>query len=131
MTTTETLGSDFPKRSVVTNLVAGVFISLLLINYLGVGHGAGFAAGILLGSLHLWTWIGLGRQLLGDRDGFMIAAYVAAKLGLVYGGAIAYLMYQRAYAIAFIVGFTMIFFVMIQKVIGRRLVDQRKLRSVP
>ncbi len=130
MTLTSTLGSDFPKRSIVTTLVAGVVMSLFVIQYWGIGHGAGFALGVLLGSLHVFTWMGLGKELLGERDALRIASYVLLKVGVVYAGAIVYLIYQRPYAPAFAIGFSLIFFVMIQKVIGRRLIDQRKLRSV-
>ncbi len=125
------LGSGFPQRSITTTLVAGVVMSLVAIRYFGIGHGAGFALGVLLGCLHVWTWMGLGKQLLGPKDPIWIALYLLLKLGVVYAGAIIYLIHQRAYAPAFAIGFSLIFLVMIQKVVGRRLLEQRKLRSVP
>lgn len=125
------IGGNFPRRSIVTNLVAGAIISLFVIHYFGVGHGAGVAAGVLLGSLHLYTWMGLGRQLLGPRDPLWIALYVFLKLGVVYAGAILYLLYQRPYAAAFTLGFSLIFVVMIQKVVGRRILAASRPRTAP
>ena len=130
MTLSPTLGGDLPRRSIITTLVAGGIVSLFVAQYLGLGHGAGFALGVLLGSLHLFTWMGLGKQLLGAREPIWIALYLLLELGVVYGGALVYLIHQRAHAPAFAIGFGLIFFVMIQKVLGRRLLEQRNLRSV-
>lgn len=130
MTLGTQLGGEFPRRSIVTTLVAGGIVSLFVLQYFGVGNGAGFALGVLLGSLHVFTWMGLGKQLLGERDPIWIAIFVLLKLGVVYSGALVYLLYQRPHAPAFAIGFSLIFFVMIQKVLGKRLLEQRNLRSV-
>ncbi|MDY0000823.1 MAG: hypothetical protein RBU30_05975 [Polyangia bacterium] len=130
MTLNTKLGDGFPKRSIVTTLVAGAIASLFVLQYFGLGHGAGFALGVALGTLHLYTWMGLGKQLLGPRDPVWIALWVLLKLGVVYAGALVYLVHQRPHAPAFAIGFGLIFFVMIQKVLGQKMLEQRKLRSV-
>jgi len=127
----ETLGTDFPRRCIVTNLVAGSLMAFMALMYFGPIHAAGFAVGILLGSLHLWTWIGLGRQLLGERDGFVIAGYMLVKLVAVYGGTLTFLMIERKSAVSFLIGFTLIFLVILQKVLGRKLIASKTIRSVP
>jgi len=126
----ETLGTDFPRRCLVTNLVAGTLMAFLALMYLGPIHAAGFSVGLLLGSLHLWTWIGLGRQVLGEREGLVIAGYMLIKLVGVYGGTLLFLFLERRAAVAFLIGFTLIFLVILQKVLGRKLIASKKLRSV-
>ncbi|MFH2009111.1 MAG: hypothetical protein ABI333_21150 [bacterium] len=131
MSLSETLGSDFPRRCIVTNLAAGAVLALLATMYVSVGAGSGFAVGIILGSLHLGSWIGLGRQLLGPRDPLQIAVFLFFKLVFVYGGTVLYLKYEQQNAVAFVIGFSLIFFVILQKVLGRKLIASSKnLRSV-
>jgi len=127
----ETLGTDFPRRCIVTNLVAGSLMAFMALMYFGPIHAAGFAVGLLLGSLHLWTWIGLGRQLLGEREGLVIAGYLLVKLVGVYGGMLVFLVMERRAAAAFLIGFTLIFLVILQKVLGRKLIASKTIRSVP
>lgn len=124
------LDRNFPKRSLRTNLIAGGIVSLFAAQYLGPYVGLGFAIGVALGSLHLFTWMGLGRQILGPREPLWIAIYLVTKLGGVYGGAVLYLVQPRAHGVAFLSGFSLIFAVMIQKVLGQKLVEQQRLRSV-
>lgn len=131
MSLSETLGTDFPRRCIVTNLVAGVLMAFMALMYFGPIHAAGFAAGLLLGTLHLWTWIGLGRQLLGEREGLVIASFVFVKLVGVYGGTLLFLFIERRAAVAFLIGFTLIFVVIVQKVLGRKLIASKTIRSVP
>lgn len=131
MSLSETLGTDFPRRCIVTNLVAGALMAFMALMYFGPIHAAGFAAGLLLGTLHLWTWIGLGRQLLGEREGLVIAGFVFVKLVGVYGGTLLFLFIERRAAVAFLIGFTLIFVVIVQKVLGRKLIASKTIRSVP
>lgn len=131
MSLSDTLGTDFPRRCLVTNLVAGTLMSFMALMYFGPIHAAGFAVGLLLGSLHLWTWIGLGRQLLGEREGLVIGGYVLVKLVGVYGGTLLFLSLERRAAVAFLIGFTFIFVVILQKALGRRLIASKTIRSVP
>lgn len=131
MSLSETLGTDFPRRCIVTNLVAGSLMAFMALMYFGPIHAAGFAVGLLLGSLHLWTWIGLGRQLLGEREGLVIAGYLLVKLVGVYGGMLVFLVMERRAAAAFLIGFTLIFLVILQKVLGRKLIASKTIRSVP
>lgn len=131
MSLSETLGTDFPRRCIVTNLVAGSLMAFIALMYFGTVHAAGFSVGLLLGSLHLWTWIGLGRQILGERDGLVIAGYVLVKLVGVYGGTLGFLVIERRAAVAFLIGFTLIFLVILQKVLGRKLIASKTIRSVP
>jgi hypothetical protein len=126
----ETLGTDFPRRCLVTNLVAGTLMAFMALMYFGPIHAAGFSVGLLLGSLHLWTWIGLGRQILGDRDGLVIGGYVLVKMVGVYGGTLLFLILERRAALAYLIGFTFIFVVIVQKALGRRLIASQKIRSV-
>lgn len=131
MSLTDTLGTDFPRRCIVTNLVAGVLMAFLALMYFGPIHAAGFSAGLLLGTLHLWTWIGLGRQILGKRDGTALAGYLFLKFVGVYGGTLLFLFMERRAALAFLIGFTFIFVVIVQKVLGRKLIASKTIRSVP
>jgi hypothetical protein len=127
----ETLGTDFPRRCIVTNLVAGALMAFMALMYFGPIHAAGFSVGLLLGTLHLWTWIGLGRQLVGEREGLVIAGYALVKVVGVYGGTLLFLVLERRAAAAFLIGFTLIFVVIVQKVLGRKLLASKTFRSVP
>lgn len=125
------MDAQFPRRTLRTTLIAGGLLSLLATQYLDLQVALGFALGVALGSLHLFTWMGLGRQLLGPRDPVWIGIYLVLKLGVVYGGAVLYLTRPAAHAKAFAVGFTLVFLVMVQKVVGQKLMEQQRLRSVP
>lgn len=125
------IDSQFPKRTLRTTLIAGGILSVFAAQYLGLQVALGFALGVALGALHLYTWIGLGHQILGPREPVWIAIYLILKLGVVYGGAVVYLTRSGANAKAFAAGFTLLFAVIIQKVVGQKLMEKQRLRSVP
>lgn len=103
----------------VTTLVAGAVAALFVLSYFGPAMGAGFSAGVLVGVLHLWSWSRLGRQLLGERDALVLGLLVLFKLIVVYGGTIAYLAIWTEQVVPYLIGFSLVFLVMIQKVLSR------------
>ena len=124
-----TLETSFPSRTMTTTLVAGGLVALFGMQYVDAPQMLGFAVGLLLGVLHLWSWTVLGKHLVGDRPAGPMAAVAVLKLVIIYGGTAGFLYLQPQTAVAFLVGFTFVFFVMIQKLLGRKLLEHLNVRS--
>jgi hypothetical protein len=124
-----TLETTFPRRTMTTTLVAGGIITFFGLQYLPAPQTLGFLVGLLLGVLHLWSWTVLGRHLVGDRPPGPMAAVTGLKLVVIYGGTAGFLYLLPQTAVAYLVGFTFVFFVMIQKLLGRKLIEHLNVRS--
>jgi len=119
------------RRLLLATGSLGALTSLVGWAYLGWAWALGFAGGVLVGMLNLVFLTLLAREVLrlGRRHGGRIAALLALKIPLVYGGLAALLLWDALPLVAVVGGFSLLLLVVLLRVAGRALVDSGLLRT--
>ncbi|MBU1698985.1 MAG: hypothetical protein KJ970_09175 [Candidatus Eisenbacteria bacterium] len=127
------LDPAFIRRTVLATMLTGIIVALAAWAYKGPAAGGGCLAGAVLGAANLWFLWNLIHMVLAPVRGSNKAIVVAVflKVGLVYGAGAALLIWGKVSAIWFLIGFTLLFVVLVLKVAGRWITsDENKGRSI-
>ncbi|MCK4412708.1 MAG: hypothetical protein KAY32_04105 [Candidatus Eisenbacteria sp.] len=113
------------RRLLVATACLGGIATLAAWAYLGWPWALGFAGGALIGVLNLVFLTVLAREVLrlGRRRGGRIAALLALKLPLVYGGLAALLLWETTPLVAVVMGFSLVLLVIVLRAAGRALIE--------
>lgn len=119
-----------PELGAIRRILAGTGVLAIIAAvgawaHLGAGWAAGLAGGALLGCLNLVFLTALFVEILrpaGRRRG-TIAALLAIKVPLVYGGLAALLLWRAIPVLAVVLGFSLVLLVIVLRAAGRALLD--------
>ncbi len=113
------------RRILVTTAILAALAALGLWVYAGWRWAAGFAGGALIGAVNLVFLTALMREIVrpGRRARGRIAALLAVKVPVVYGGLVALLVWKTPPAIAVVIGFSLVLVVIVLKAAGRALLE--------
>ena len=129
------LGTDIGviRRVLVTTAILAALVALVLWVYAGWRWAAGFAGGALIGAANLVFLTALVREIVrpGPRARGRIAALLAVKVPVVYGGLVGLLVWKAPPAIAVVIGFSLVLIVIVLKAAGRALLDSGLLSGTP
>jgi|WetSurMetagenome_2_1015567.scaffolds.fasta_scaffold991531_1 hypothetical protein len=121
------------RRILVTTAILAALVALALWVYAGWRWAAGFAGGAVIGAANLVFLTALVREIVrpGRRARGRIAALLAVKVPVVYGGLAGLLIWKAPPAIAVVIGFTLVLVVIVLKAAGRALLDSGLLSHAP
>jgi hypothetical protein len=113
------------RRILVTTAILAALVALALWVYAGWRWAAGFAGGAVIGAANLVFLTALMREIIrpGRRSRGRIAALLAVKVPVVYGGLVGLLVWKAPPAIAVVIGFSLVLIVIVLKAAGRALLD--------
>ncbi len=113
----------FIRRIVLTSAWTGALVALLVWTAVGWAWALGFAGGAIIGILNLIFLTALTREVVrtGKRSAGRIAALLAVKIPLIYGGLAALLLWRVLPIAAVVIGFPLVLVVIVLKVAGRAL----------
>jgi F-type H+-transporting ATPase subunit a len=99
--------------------------------YLGWRWALGFTGGALIGMLNIVFLTVLVREVIriGPRRGGRIAALLALKVPLVYGGLAVLLLWETTPLVAVICGFSLVLLTIVLRAAGRALLESGLLKS--
>jgi hypothetical protein len=125
-----------PVRAVRRILISCAWFGGLVLVALWVFAGGpwalGFAGGALIGTANLVLLALLVREIIrpGRRNAGRIAALLAIKIPLVYGGLAALILWKLPPTLAIVSGFSLILIIIILRAAGRALVESGLLGGV-
>ena len=111
---------DLVGRSIRTSLIATAITFPFLVIYTGSLWAIGFAAASLWSTGNIWVISIVVGEYFGRRRGSRLAFLLCVKFPILYGLGI-WALYQRVVPVlSILIGFHMIFLVLVLKVISRR-----------
>lgn len=117
--------SETIRRILITTAWLGALVALVAWVYFGWPWALGFAGGTLVGMSNIFFLSLLSQMILttGKRNKGAIAAVVALKILVVYGGLAALLLWHLPSALSVVAGFSVVLLVIVLKAAGRAMLD--------
>jgi len=121
------MGLEFIGRVIKTSLVVSAFVLIFGSVYYDWNYSLGIAIGLVFNCVNLWLIMGLTKRTitLGDRKPLPILGFAMVKFPLLYFGGYLILRAGIVPVSSLMVGFTLLFGIIVLKVLGQQLVSSR------
>jgi hypothetical protein len=124
------MGLEFINRVIRTSLILAAVVLVFGSVYYDWRHAVGVSSGLVFGSVNLWFLMGLIKNTITPqpRRPLPILIISVVKFPVLYF--VGYLLLRSGVAPvpSYVIGFTMLFAVILLKVLGRQLVDSSWMR---
>lgn len=126
------MGLEFIGRVIKTSLVISVLILIFGSFYYDWCYSLGIAIGLVFNCVNIWLIMELVKHTItpNERNPVAILAFSAVKFPILYLAGYLILKWDIVPVTSLLIGFTLLFGIIVLKVLGRQLINSSWMKSV-